>query len=245
LNKIIVFDFDGVICDSSYECLITSWNAWQNFNKKNDFKTTVNSFTQNYINKFLILRPFVKGAGEFYLIHKSIFQNIQIDNQKDYDKLLDQNKKHLEEFKKLMYEQREKIRSNNLKLWIKLHIFYEEVVDIMRKIPLDNLYIATLKDSLSVEILINSLNINIKKEHIFDQSLIKTKLNALEQISKISNNNNLLLIDDNINHLIAPKEHGFDVLLTRWGNVVPEFSKIAKHYKIDEIHLNNLNRIIS
>ncbi len=245
MNKIIVFDFDGVICDSSYECLITSWNAWQNFNKKNDFKTTVNSFTQNYINKFLILRPFVKGAGEFYLIHKSIFQNIQIDNQKDYDKLLDQNKKHLEEFKKLMYEQREKIRSNNLKLWIKLHIFYEEVVDIMRKIPLDNLYIATLKDSLSVEILINSLNINIKKEHIFDQSLIKTKLNALEQISKISNNNNLLLIDDNINHLIAPKEHGFDVLLTRWGNVVPEFSKIAKHYKIDEIHLNNLNRIIS
>ena len=245
MNKIIVFDFDGVICDSSYECLITSWNAWQYLNKKNDYKINIDSFTQNYINKFLILRPFVKGAGEFYIIHKSIFENIKIQNQKDYDKFLFENKKYLEVFKKLMYEQREKIRSNNLKLWIKLHIFYEEVVDIMKKIPLDNLYIATLKDSLSVEILLNSLNINIKKEHIFDQSLIKTKLNALEQISKISNNNNLLLIDDNINHLIAPKEHGFDVLLTRWGNVIPEFSKIAKHYKIDEIHLNNLNRIIS
>ena len=31
VNKYYVFDFDGVICDSTNECLITSYNAYNKY----------------------------------------------------------------------------------------------------------------------------------------------------------------------------------------------------------------------
>jgi len=31
--KYVVFDFDGVVCDSTNECLVTAWNAWERWNK--------------------------------------------------------------------------------------------------------------------------------------------------------------------------------------------------------------------
>lgn len=244
MRKIYVFDFDGVICDSTFECLITSWNAWQVITKKINFKFKVDDFSSEYTNSFIKLRPYVKGAGEFYLVHKSISENIDIKNQVEYNSFLEKNSKKLDHFKKIMYEERNKIRKTNLTLWINLHSFFDEVINVIKQIPEKNLFIATLKDSLSVELLLNSVNIKIEKQHIFDQSKIQSKLDAMNKISIFTENNNLLLIDDNVNHLIPPSQNGFDVLLSKWGNVIPEFSQIAKEYDIKEIFLKNINSIL-
>ena len=37
-KKIVVFDFDGVVCDSSDECMVTSWNAWEKLELKKGFR---------------------------------------------------------------------------------------------------------------------------------------------------------------------------------------------------------------
>ena len=49
-NKMYFFDFDGVICDSTNECLVTSFNAWSSYNNINEFRYSINEFSLNEIN---------------------------------------------------------------------------------------------------------------------------------------------------------------------------------------------------
>ena len=72
MNKIFIFDFDGVICDSTNECMINSYNSWEFLNKNNNYQYLVSNIPLKYKNKFKIIRPYVKGAGEYFVANKFI-----------------------------------------------------------------------------------------------------------------------------------------------------------------------------
>ena len=78
-KKLFVFDFDGVVCDSTDECMVTSWNAWQRWNGKNHFRTTLEEFTDREIDEFRPLRYYVRGAGEYYILRRLLSEtNIKL-----------------------------------------------------------------------------------------------------------------------------------------------------------------------
>ena len=56
-KKIIVFDFDGVVCDSTDECMVTSWNAWEEWNQRDNFRTNLLRFTKDDRLAFRKVRP--------------------------------------------------------------------------------------------------------------------------------------------------------------------------------------------
>ena len=43
-RKLMVFDFDGVVCDSTNECLVTSWNAWEEWESRSTFRENLDDF---------------------------------------------------------------------------------------------------------------------------------------------------------------------------------------------------------
>ena len=51
-KKYIVFDFDGVVCDSTNECMVTSWNAWERWNNLQGFRRKLDEFSQVRIDAF-------------------------------------------------------------------------------------------------------------------------------------------------------------------------------------------------
>ena len=57
-KKIVVFDFDGVVCDSTDECMVTSWNAWEKWESRLGFRKTVDDFSEEekYIIDFDIVK---------------------------------------------------------------------------------------------------------------------------------------------------------------------------------------------
>ena len=84
--KYVVFDFDGVVCDSTNECMVTAWNAWERWNKKEGFRRSLVEFYQSEIENFKPLRPYVRGAGEYYILMRVINSaNHSITSQKDFD----------------------------------------------------------------------------------------------------------------------------------------------------------------
>jgi len=106
----------------------------------------------------------------------------------------------------------------------------------------DQLYIATLKDKKSVLTILNKSGLNIKENYILDQSQIKSKIEAMDKI-RLKNKCNkidMVLIDDNVTHLLQPHLNGYDSFLTNWGNVSQEYISIANDYNIDIINMNNL-----
>ena len=44
-RKLMVFDFDGVVCDSTNECLVTSWNAWEKWESRSTFRENLDDFS--------------------------------------------------------------------------------------------------------------------------------------------------------------------------------------------------------
>ena len=85
-KKLFVFDFDGVVCDSTDECMVTSWNAWERWNKRDGFRRSLDEFTQSEIETFRPLRPYVRGAGEYYILMRAInSSDVSISSQKVFD----------------------------------------------------------------------------------------------------------------------------------------------------------------
>ena len=231
-NNYLIIDFDGVICDSTYECLVVSHNAWNHYNEIDSRKYKISDFDKEYINKFKKLRPFVKGAGEYLVLFEIMNKENVNDYSLDlYNQVLSLKKNLLNNFKDIFLKERYILRNKNFNDWVNLHILYKDVLKFMEKYRNENkLFIATLKDAKSINILLDSVNFNFNVEKIFDSKKITSKINGLNLIREKYNINikNMFFIDDNIDHLIKPHSSGYKTFLANWCNLLDDFSAKAK-----------------
>ena len=242
-KKLIVFDFDGVVCDSTNECMLTSYNAWLKFNNLNNYCHNLEEFSKVYKNNFQFLRPYVKSAGEYYVLHKILTEQRQINvNHQTYEELCEKYKYNFFDFGKIFYKERDKMKEMNFKYWISLHEIYNNVLECMRKFYAESrLYIVTLKDGKSVMNILEAYNLKIDNQFLIDKSIIYKKIDALNMIVKnnYAEKKSMVFLDDNINHLIEPKKNGYDVFLTFWSNPLEEFKSMADFHKIPLLY--NIN----
>jgi FMN phosphatase YigB (HAD superfamily) len=230
-NKIFVFDFDGVVCDSTDECMVSSWNAWEAWNSRTEIREKVEEFTKEEQVIFRKIRPRVRGAGEYYILRRAISEGISIESQDVYDNLERRWKDYLNPFKKVFFEMRDRLREINLDQWIDLHPIYIDVINVMKELhSQERLYIATMKDAESVRLILGKQGLVLPEENLLDQSKIKTKVQALDQFRDQlkCNKKDIIFIDDNVTHLLEPQLAGYSIYLTTWGNPISEYLSIAK-----------------
>lgn len=230
-KEFIVFDFDGVVCDSTDECIVTSWNAWETWESRSGFRRKLSDFSDAEKIAFRKLRPYVRGAGEYYIIRRAQAENIELHGQADIDHYVGQWKELIDPFKNVFFDCRNKLRGENLLAWVELHPVFQEVIDVLIELNKQNrLYIATLKDGESVKLILEHHGVVIPPERMLDQSQIKSKLQALDRICETlhCNKSDVLFLDDNFTHLIEPFKAGYLVYLTNWGSALPEFAEMAK-----------------
>jgi phosphoglycolate phosphatase-like HAD superfamily hydrolase len=238
-KKVIVFDFDGVVCDSTDECMVTSWNAWEKWESRKSFRKTVDEFSEDEKSIFRKVRPRVRGAGEYYILRRAFSEGINIENQEKYNKLEKDWQEYIKPFKIVFFEARDRLRKDDVNAWINLHPIFYGVIETMKTLNNQNrLYIATLKDAKSVRLILENQNLRIKRKRLYDQSQIKSKLQALDRFQKQigCSKEDMIFIDDNVTHLVEPKDAGYSVYLTTWGENMEEYMKIAKQHKIQLLH---------
>lgn len=232
---IFVFDFDGVVCDSTNECMVTSWNAWGRWQERDEFRRAVSEFSKLEQNSFRALRPRVRGAGEYYILRRALAEGISINDQVSYDRLVSAWQEHLDPFGKIFFEMRDRLRCLDPDRWIDLHPVYQEVIDIMTCLHLQGrLYIATLKDGESVRLILAKHGLVLPENCLFDQSQIVSKVQALDKIRAQlgCDKTDLVFIDDNATHLLEPHMSGYPVLMATWGSVFSEYLALAQQEQI-------------
>ena len=235
-KTVFVFDFDGVICDSTIECLVVSWNAWQKYFGLSDYRFSKDEFNQNEIDYFLPRRPYVKGAGEYYPLWLSYFASKDSCDYLDLDAMNTVDLDVTNKYKKIFYACREELKNIGSAYWLDLHIIFHDVIAILKMINDSNrLYIATLKDEASVLLTLGSCGLDLPPERIFDQSTISSKVSALNLIADLEAvaPGDVYFFDDNANHLLEPKENKYTSFLTTWGAHVPDFIKLANEKSIN------------
>lgn len=227
---IFVFDFDGVVCDSTDECMVTSWNAWERWSGRAGFRKAVAEFSVAECRRFREQRPRVRGAGEYYIIRRAFAEGVVIPDQTTYDALVQQWQEHTKPFAEIFFAMRNQLRGENLELWIDLHPVYANIIEVMSVLNTQRrLYIATLKDGKSVRLILARHGLEVEPDRLLDESMIRSKLQALDSIRERAAcaKPDLVFIDDNATHLVEPHAAGYPVWLAAWGAMFPDYLNLA------------------
>ena len=247
-DSTIVFDFDGVVCDSNDECQVVSWNAWREINGEPGDVTDVQEFTAAELSRFRSLRGYVRGAAEYYVVHRSAAEGIDIGSQRQFEQLSVEWAEGLAGYKMVFYAARERLRGTNPEAWLSLHRMYPQVVEVVAGAHRRGcLYVATLKDKESVLRLLKSQGIELAEDRVYDQAEIHDKLDALRRIAEREGVGlaRLTFIDDNVFHLLPPLEAGVACYLAEWGYHTAEHLDVASRYGLPRVGLDQLHMLLA
>ena len=149
-KEIIAFDVDGVIFDSTEECLVIAWNAHQELIGKDEKISHPSEAEEDYDLKFRSIRNYVRSMDEYLVIfYGNISEN---PAQKDFEECLDSIDDDLKKlYTKSFYNQRKEYKSRSYEQWIRLHYPYENILEILELCSKrKKLFMVTGKDKATV-----------------------------------------------------------------------------------------------
>jgi phosphoglycolate phosphatase-like HAD superfamily hydrolase len=240
-KKIVVFDFDGVICNSTEECLITGYNAWMRYNGNKGFVRSVEEVPPALAEYFRPLRSLVRTGGQYFAIFNS-FKNGRILSEADFDRACGRFVREMAEFERLFFLCRSELRDADRGYWLDLLACYNGLLTGMARImERTGIYIVTGKDRDSVQAFLGRHSVTIPDNRIYDTNAARDKAAALETIAKNEKRPmaDIIFLDDNINHLLHPRKAGCMVHLAGWGYHLPEHLQRAEIEGIDVLELND------
>ena len=217
----LCLDFDGVILDSTKECIYVALEAYQELY---DYKIT--NFSDKQLSRLKLLRPMVKGAGEYLKAIKIVIDEINVENILDFQEYTFHSKyliKDIEKFKEIFYQKRSFLIKNDINSWCEKHEYYSEIIYFIKSLKKEyfknNFSFISLKDKYSIEKLLEFKGLSDKPK-ILDFKDIKCKSEGLNKIC--SNHqikkNNILFIDDNPIHLIECLNSGYkNIFMPSWN----------------------------
>lgn len=234
MRKTILLDFDGVICDSIEECLVSSWNAYHNC-----LITSTETIPESLQNFFYKYRPFVRPAKEYFILHRAYDNKHTQDlTKKVFRQLLMQYESEMIDYEKVFFEKRNKLKNSGH--WLPLHKLYDNVKDFMVDHN-ERFFIVTTKDRDSVERLTTYFGIRERVINIFskeDGANKKLLINKLvKEHTELIKNTVLHFIDDNEMHLKDVEYLKLELHLATWGYLV---NKNQKYFN----EINNLTEIL-
>lgn len=246
MSKIVAFDFDGVICDSTDECLITGYNAWTEYNNGGNFIYHLDQVSPDIAGYFRPLRGYVRTAGQYFVIFNSLSSK-SIRNENDFEEECKKYSTQIDSFGDFFFVARKKLKDNDIDYWIRLHHPYKGVKEGLGKIKETAcIFVVTGKDKDSVYTFLEYYGIDLSEERIFDKDAAINKLAALNQITQMEGRSihDIIFIDDNIKHLIEPKQSGYQVYMAEWGYSMANHIEIARDNNIPVIGLDNWIEVV-
>ena len=245
-TKILILDFDGLLVDSAPECWLRCIDACQM-----DMLLKGVEFADFDKDTFLRMRYLVGPAHEFYFLMRSLVEyKLDSDIERNFKELMgdDNNNASASQFKKYFFESRLLAQNHNIKTWIESNYFFNPALDMARRFSEDGiLYIATMKDEVSVLELLKYNNIHCGKSKVLGK---KYGDNKYKHISHVIDQNPLiardkfLFMDDNIRHINETKALGIETMLVTWGYGTKPSIEYANKNQIKTLDLVDCNKVV-
>lgn len=237
--KVLTLDFDGVIADSQYECLVVGFNTYLRFNKNtklfNGRKLTFDNFDlvrekyKETVDKYKKLRAYVIDAFCYYAILHIIENNIEIKSQNQYNLAREKLMAIYKGYVKYFYNVRSMLQKESFEKWLKLEMPFKTVIDAIKK--MENkciITIATNNRRKSIQPFLNKYKITpkiicdskVSSDKKIQLAYIKNKLNT--DFSQIH------FVDDQVRHFPELLKLGVKCYLATWGYNNKEQRKEAK-----------------
>ncbi|MBN1835759.1 MAG: HAD family hydrolase [Spirochaetales bacterium] len=222
MGSLVFLDFDGVICDSAAECFASSWEAC--FGRPH---TEIPPAQRDQrMADFLRLRPYVRSGEDFMICQEILYKGLAVDSQADFDALAaDKGAAEMARLRDRFYAARGALLRRDRAYWMRLNSLYPEMAaHLPQWAGHPGLFILSTKRSEFIAEILASAGIGFPLERILhaDKS---GKGRRLHQVLNRWNPSSALLVDDQIDHLLAIRQTSDRVALylAAWGYVKPEW----------------------
>ncbi len=218
MEGLVFLDFDGVICDSLLECLVSSWKAYHELYLKEKRRSVAVSLRRN----FSLLRPYVRAGEDFILMQELIDTGTTVQSQEEFDAQLEiRSARTLELYSELFYAARSQILKTQRAYWIGLNRIYPHIKEVL---PLwaaaRRLYVLSTKRADFIREILRANSITIDRSRILSCGAREKRALILSTLDK-HRLQRALFIDDQIDHLTSQWAHDPRIVgnLAAWGYV--------------------------
>ena len=222
-----MLDFDGVICNSIDECLLTSYNAYHDTSI-----TGVTEIPQTFRNYFRKYRHMVRPAGEYYLLYVAFNVQTEPFNHEVFLELRDHNQQALDDFSKQFFAERT-VQKDNITNWLSLHNIYPHVSDFLKKHD-RKIFIVTTKDGDSVSSLMEYFGFAKMVQEIYSREISEKKdqlfTRLLSEYADTIQPGEINFVDDSEWHLADLQHMGINLFFAEWG-----YAKVQEYHNFKSI----------
>lgn len=213
--RYLAFDFDGVLVDSTTECLSVGEIAWARMRSSQPL--AVPAVADPWMRR---MRPLVRGGGEYVVLFVARREGIEIQSPCDYLELCDQLKTDIEEYQHLFYDARREMKVDDRSVWLSLHEPIRPAIEaFQRAFNAQRSVLVTLKDRESVIDLLAWQEVVVPPGSVIDRTQVESKADALRkwQWELGVHQEDVGLLDDNPAHLAGVIDEGFHGQLAQWA----------------------------
>jgi len=221
MNRALLWDFDGVICDSLDECLLTSYNAFLQYKKgKRGFIRNLADIPEGIRDYYYRTRRYVRRPGEYLILYKALEAGERLDDYFDFRKVLSVNIGDIQAYEQVFFSARTRLRKEDPSYWLDLHHGYPWVHGKWEKLKeAFDFFIVSNKDKVSISLILKHMGLSIFEENIFGKEFSIEKATIVEHIVSKGrfHPEEIYFIDDHYSHLMDLAELGVRLFFATWG----------------------------
>ena len=260
--RVLAFDFDGVLCDSSREVFVVAVDTLADLEPGSELLEVLRPLRDEALRggdafrdhevyaQFSELLPLGNRAEDFGVALRAIEASKTISDQAGYDAFyagLPAPWRDL--FHRRFYAARTRLRESDLNRWLALHLPYPELVAALERhrdefIPA----VATAKDAQSVHLLLTELGLH----NVFDPRFVLDKETGVEKTIHLGELQrrtgapfaDITFVDDKLNHLVKVAELGVRCVLAGWGFNTEREHEVAHRLGFEVAHLDDLDTTV-
>lgn len=247
MNSLLALDFDGVICESRPECLVTglvAYHVLQHQNKKPPL-FNVQSLDPQLVDSFMTHRHLVRVAAEFVLLFDLIMEGRPVDDERSLFEQTPADPERMARYKRLFYETRARWVQENPESWYEHNSPFVPVLQTARIwLQAERLAIVSAKDGDSIKAILGRFGLEIDPILILDNS----KGDKAELMHILRHNfpgTDIFFVDDNLDNLLLARGSAVTPYLALWGFTSPSSIAHAREQGIEALDLQRFQELFA
>jgi phosphoglycolate phosphatase-like HAD superfamily hydrolase len=236
--RILVLDFDGLLCDALYESILSVWNGHYEKSLDKFGKAGLEAIPAQFITHFKLCRGYARHLGHFFV--SLLDPRPLVRSQQEFERIYRSiPPDDIRRFTEKVSRYRNRVREEKRQVWLSYHHLYPGMADFLTSPFLPPIYIVTAKDADSVAAILAFAGVGhaIEYSHIFGEQ--QEKVRALQIIQQRENAEaaDILFFDDSLPNVMEARRAGYNASWAIWGYNVLEHFVLAQAHDIPALNL--------
>jgi phosphoglycolate phosphatase-like HAD superfamily hydrolase len=239
-TDLLFLDFDGVLCDSLPETLVSSWIAYHSFIRHDQ----PDAMPADFMKHFSLLRPFIRSGEDYLLLQDLITRNLTIGSQPEFDRHLSEaGQEQMARYKEIFYRARQDLLERDPEFWFSLNpVFPPLRRALTRNSPNGRIFILSTKRREFIMKILEANTIDFLTANVIDSGN-ENKAGIISGLLDQAKAAKAHFIDDQLSHLQGVPDERIELYLAAWGYVKPEW--VLQNQKIRVLTLEKAAHFVA